>query len=135
MKHLNWANVGSSFLAIAAGFVTMTALAAVAALVFPRVFKQDTGGIVLRPREQAANLIYTVLCALAGGYVTATIAHIDPLRHTLILAVAVLLFSALSILQFRKQSATIYTFAVVILTPIAVLAGGLARMYQAGFRW
>jgi hypothetical protein len=63
------------------------------------------------------------------------IAKSDPLRNVLMLAIVVLLLSALSALQLRGQQPLSYQFALIVLTPIAALAGGLLRMHGAGYRW
>jgi hypothetical protein len=81
------------------------------------------------------NLAYSAAFAVAGGYVTAMIAKSDPLRNVLMLAIVVLLLSALSALQLRGQQPLSYQFALIVLTPIAALAGGLLRMHGAGYRW
>jgi len=51
------------------------------------------------------------------------------------LAIVILILSALSALQLRGQQPVAYQFALIVLTPIAALAGGLLRMHEAGYRW
>jgi hypothetical protein len=81
------------------------------------------------------NLAYSASFAAAGGYVTAIVAKSDPLRTILMLAIVILVLSALSALQLRGQQPLAYQFALIVLTPIAALAGGLLRMHAAGYRW
>jgi hypothetical protein len=51
------------------------------------------------------------------------------------LAIVILLLSALSALQLRGKQPVSYQFALMVLTPVAALAGGLLRMHEAGYRW
>ncbi|AXC13178.1 hypothetical protein ACPOL_3899 [Acidisarcina polymorpha] len=136
MNHLHFANVERSFLALLAGFATMavliTMVTAAISKTFPRwVGEQDHP----RRRYLLLNLVYSAAFAATGGYVTAIIARPDPLRHILMLAIVILVLSALSALQLRGQQSISYQFALIVLTPVAVLAGGLLRMHQAGYRW
>ena len=70
---------------------------------------------------------------MAGGYVTACIARQNPLVHTLALALVVLLFSALSALQLKGTVPVAYQLTLTMLTPLAVLSGGILRLKQLGF--
>ena len=72
---------------------------------------------------------------MAGGYVTAFVANLDPLRHVFMLAMALLLLAGLSSLQAQPRPPWFYQLAMVALIPVACLAGGLLRMHQAGYRW
>jgi hypothetical protein len=74
------------------------------------------------------NLGYSFLAAAAGGYVTAWAAQANPLVHVLALALAVLALSALSSLQQRGQQPVGYLLALVAISPVGVLAGGLVRL-------
>jgi hypothetical protein len=88
-----------------------------------------------RRRYLLLNLAYSAAFAIAGGYVTALIARADPLRNVLMLAIIVLMISALSAMQLRGQQPLPYQFALIVITPLASLAGGLLRMHAAGYRW
>jgi hypothetical protein len=136
MTHLNLASIGRSFLAILTGFATMAAMVGVVNAAITRFYPQfaiHQG----KPRQPylRLNLFYSVGFAALGGFVTASIAKADPLRHILVLAVVVLLLSALSALQLRGQQPVSYQFALIVFTPIGIVAGGLLRMHQAGYRW
>ncbi len=78
------------------------------------------------------NLGYSFLAAAAGGYVTALIAAANPLIHVLVLAIVVLALSALSALQSRGKQPIGYSLALVALSPVGVLAGGLLRLRVLG---
>jgi hypothetical protein len=136
MNQLHFANIERSFLAILAGFATMAVLVTLVTVAITKSLPRligDPGHP--RRRYLLLNLVYSAAFAISGGYVTAFIAKSDPLRNTMMLAIVVLLLSGLSALQLRGQQPVIYQFALIILTPIAVLAGGLIRMHQVGFRW
>jgi hypothetical protein len=136
MQHFHFAQIERSFLAILAGFATMAVLVTLATSAISRSMPRFVGEREHpRRRYLLANLAYSAAFAAAGGYVTAIIAKSDPLRNILMLAIVILLLSALSALQLRGQQPLAYQFALIVLTPIAALAGGLLRMHGAGYRW
>lgn len=69
---------------------------------------------------------------MAGGYVTALIGRDNPLVYTLALALIVLLLSALAALQLKGTVPVAYQLTLTILTPLAVLSGGILRVKQLG---
>ena len=83
-----------------------------------------------RRRYLLLNLAYSAAFAASGGYVTAIVAKADPLRNILMLAIVILLLSALSALQLRGKQPVTYQLALIVLTPIAALAGGLSACTQ-----
>ena len=85
-----------------------------------------------RPPYIALNLLYSFLAAAAGGYVTAWIAHQNPLVHVPVLALVVLLLSAMSVIQQRGQQPIAYQLILVVLSPIGVLLGGMFRLRLTG---
>jgi hypothetical protein len=136
MPHFHFAQIERSFLAILAGFATMAVLVTLATSAISRSMPRFVGEREHpRRRYLLANLAYSAAFAAAGGYVTAIIAKSDPLRNILMLAIVILLLSALSALQLRGQQPLAYQFALIVITPIAALAGGLLRMHGAGYRW
>jgi hypothetical protein len=136
MKHLHPADVERSFVALLAGFATMAVLVTMATLFISRRMPRFVGEPG-HPRRNyiIANLTYSAAFAAMGGYVTALVAKGDPLSTVLVLAIAILLLSALSALQMRGRQPIVYQFALMVVTPIAALAGGLLRMHEAGYRW
>jgi hypothetical protein len=136
MNHFHLATVERSFLAILAGFATMAVLVTVATAAitksYPRLIGEPDQP---RRRYLLLNLAYSAIFAASGGYVTAIVAKSDPLRNVLMLAIVILLISALSALQLRGRQPVAYQFALIVLTPVAALAGGLLRMHEAGYRW
>lgn len=122
-----------AFLALAAGFLTMAVLIAIATFLLRKLtpdWVEKTG--VPRPAYVFVNLGYSFLAAAAGGYITAWIAEQNPLIHALALAIAVLLLAALSALQQRGKQPAWYLLALVALTPIGALVGGLIRLRVLG---
>jgi len=136
MNHLHFAVIERSFLAILAGFATMAVLVTLVTLSISKSFPRLIGDQAHpRRRYMLLNLAYSAAFAVAGGYVTALIAKADPLRNVFMLAIVILMISALSALQLRGQQPLVYQFALIVITPIAALAGGLLRMHAAGYRW
>lgn len=123
-----------AFLALLAGFVTMSAIV-VAATALIAFLVPSWVGDPNHPRATylLVNLGYSFLAAAAGGYVTAWLGSIGPLVHTLVLAVIVLIISALNAILSRGKAPVAYQIALVILAPLGVLAGGLLRLRVLGF--
>lgn len=125
-----------AFLALLAGFATMAALVAAITFLLQKLTPGWVGetGSPARPNPAYifVNLGYSFLAAAAGGYVTASIAQRNPLIHVLALGITVLLLAALSALQQRGEQPVSYLLALVALTPVGVLAGGLLRMRILG---
>jgi hypothetical protein len=136
MSHLHLATIERSFLAILAGFATMAVLLTLATAAITKSLPRLIGERD-HPRRRflLLNLTYSAAFALAGGYVTAIVAKADPLRTVLMLAIVILLLSALSALQLRGKQPVLYQLALIVITPVAALAGGLLRMHAAGYRW
>jgi hypothetical protein len=136
MSHIHFAAIERSFLAILAGFVTMAVLVTLAtALItksYPRLIGEPEHP---RRRYLLVNLAYSAAFAAMGGYVTALVAKDDPLRNVFMLAIVMLFLSGLSALQLRGRQPLGYQFALIVVMPVAALAGGLLRMHEAGYRW
>lgn len=122
-----------AFLALLAGFATMAILVIVITALLTRLVPSwvaDQGKP--QPAYVFVNLGYSFLSAAAGGYVTAWAATANPLIHVLVLAIIVLGLSALSALQSRGKQPIAYQLALVALSPLGVLAGGLVRLRILG---
>ena len=136
MNHIHFADIERSFLAILAGFVTMAVLVTLATAFvtksYPRLIGEPQHP---RRRYLLVNLMYSAAFAATGGYVTAFVAKVDPLRNVFMLAIVMLFLSGLSSLQMRGKQPLGYQFALIVLMPVAALAGGLLRMHEAGYRW
>jgi len=122
-----------AFFALVGGFATISALVAVITALLQKLapgWAGETGnpgfGYVF------VNLGYSFLAASAGGYVTAWIAQHNPLVHVLALAITVLLLAALSALEQRGKQPVGYMLALVAITPLGVLAGGIVRLRVLG---
>lgn len=122
-----------AFLALAAGFVTMAALVIVMTALLTRMVPSWTGAEGKpQPGYVFVNLGYSFLAAAAGGYVTAWVGRANPLILVLGLGVVVLALAALSALQSRGKQPVWYQLALVAITPLGVLAGGLVRLRVLG---
>jgi hypothetical protein len=136
-----------AFLALAAGFATMALLVIVMTALLTHLIpswissedKPQPGvprGRFMPDGVEAGylfvNLGYSFLAAAAGGYVTALAAAANPLIHVLALALIVLALAALSALQSHGKQPIGYALMLVAISPIGVLAGGLARFRVLG---
>jgi hypothetical protein len=118
-----------AFLALLAGFATM----AVLVMIVTALLAKLTPGWVRtdgkpQPGYMFVNLGYSFLAAAAGGYVTAVVAAANPLVHVLALGMIVLALAGLSALQLKGKQPVWYQLALVALSPLGVLAGGLVRL-------
>lgn len=121
------------FFALLAGFAAMAILVILVTALLKRLAPEWVG-------EQSkpklgyvfVNLGYSFLAAAAGGYVTAWAAVSNPLVHVLALAIAVLVLSALSALQMRGKQPIGYQLALIAISPIGIMAGGLMRLRLLG---
>jgi len=122
-----------AFLAILAGFATMTAIV-LALTALPQRFAPQWVGDKGRPKPTYAfvNLTYSFLAAVAGGYVTAQIAALSPLTNVLALAVVVLVLGSISALQMRGQQPVWYQVVLLVLSALGVLVGGLLQLKLLG---
>jgi hypothetical protein len=136
-----------AFLALAAGFATMVLLVIVLTALLTRMVPNWTGDkgkpqpgspagdlcpMGWEPGYAFVNLGYSFLAAAAGGYMTAWAAAANPLIHVLALGIVVLALTALSALQLRGKQPVWYALALVAISPIGVLAGGLVRLRVVG---
>ena len=130
--------IAHAFLAIAAGFVTMAVLVIGFTSMLTRVAPQfvNRGG---RPRlpYMVVNLLSSAAFALLGGWITARLAPTpgNPLTLSLMLAFTVLLMSGLSAIQLRGQQPATYQLTLIVISPLAVVLGGMLRLHQLGYRW
>jgi hypothetical protein len=124
-----------AFLALLAGFAVMAALVVLVTAALAR-FTPDWVDPARSNSPSTAyvfvKLGYSFVAAAAGGYVTAWVAANNSLYHVLALAIVVLALSALSALQQRGKQPVWYALALVGLTPLGILAGGLVRLRVLG---
>jgi hypothetical protein len=122
-----------AFLALVSGFATTVLLAmGITALLAHMVPSWVGAEGRPGPAYVFVNLGYLFLAAAAGGYVTAWVAAANPLIHVLALGLVVLALAALSALQARGKQPIWYQLALVAISPLGVLAGGLVRLRALG---
>jgi hypothetical protein len=125
--------IARTFWALLAGFVAMALLIGGVTALLRRF---TPGWIVETGKPTAGAVLVTLgasfLSATAGGYVTAVVAVGNALVQVLVLAIVVLALTAMSVLQQRGQQPIPFQLALVALTPMGVLAGGLLRMRVLG---
>lgn len=127
--------IAHSFLAILAGFVTIVGLMGIATALLKRFAPNLSDDAPPDPLIMAVNVGIGVICSLLGGYITARYAQNNPLLHSLMLALAILLLSALSAVQMKGKQPVYYLFVLTAIPPLAVLCGGLLRLHQIGLHW
>jgi len=120
------------FIALAAGFLSIAALIAVATFSLSRLAPEWASAGQSSNAYIFVNLIYCFIAAMAGGYITAWIAAGNPLIQALALAMIVLLLGALSAIQQRGKQPIWSALLLVSLTPAGVLIGGWIRLKATG---
>jgi hypothetical protein len=122
-----------AFLALVSGFAVIALLVIAITALLTRMVPSWVGDEGRpQPSYVFVNLGYSFLAAAAGGYVTAWIAVANPLVHVLALGMVVLALAALSALQSRGKQPIWYQLAMVAISPLGVLAGGLLRLRVLG---
>jgi hypothetical protein len=123
-----------SFLALIAGFLTMAVIVGVITAVLVKRAPHWVGS-TSNPNTSyiIVNLGYSLIAAMAGGFVTAWIAQGwitsgRPIIHVLVLAIIVLLMSGLSALQQRGMQPIWYQLLLMAMMPFGVFLGGLLRL-------
>lgn len=113
-----------SFIAIAAGFVCIALLTGITTLLMRWLVPSWTR---LPPSRSAQffNLAATCLYSAIAGSVTALLAPISPLIHSLILAIIVLLVSTMAASELRGQVRGFYPLALAVLPSLATLGAGI----------
>ena len=84
------------------------------------------------PRYVLASLAFTLVGAIAGGYVTAWIAAGNPLTEVEMLAIVVLAVSAISALESRGRQPVGPQLAGAVLGAAGVVLGGILRFRLMG---
>ena len=126
-----------SILAVVGGFATMAVLVMIGTMVasaalipggFARM-KSGEGGGPVPSGYLAANLIISLVAAIAGGWVTVRIAGTQRLEHVYGLAGFVLFMSLVTMLQSRGKPASgqpsWYLWAIAVIGVCGVLIGGM----------
>ena len=125
--------IAHSFLAILAGFITVVGLMGIATALLkrfvPDLTREDAPA---DPFIMAVHVGIGLVSGLLGGYVTARYTNGNPLVHALVLAIVVLLLSALSALQRKEKHPVYYVLILTTIPSLAVLAGGVLRLHQLG---
>jgi hypothetical protein len=113
-----------SFIAIAAGFVCIALLTGITTLLMRWLVPSWTR---LPPSRSAQffNLAATCLYSAIAGSVTALLAPISPLIHSLILAIIVLLVSTIAASELRGQALGFYPLTLAVLPSLATLGAGI----------
>jgi hypothetical protein len=126
-------SIAHSFVAILAGFIAIVGCTGIATALLKH-FAPDLTREAAPPDQfiMAVNVGLGLVFSLLGGYITARLAQNNPLVHALMLALAVLLLSALSAVQMKNNQPVYYLLILTAIPPLAVLAGGLLRLHQTG---
>jgi hypothetical protein len=126
-----------SFLAILSGFIAIIGLTGIATVLLkhftPALVRDDAS--LDPPFAMVINVGLSLVFSVLGGYVTARFAQSKPLVHALVLAIVVLLLSAISAVQMKNRQPIYYLLVLTAIPPLAVLAGGILRLHQIGLHW
>jgi hypothetical protein len=122
-----------SVLALLAGFAVMIGIVFTVTMVLMRGCPRWVGTPGRpSPAYVLVNMGYSFVAAVVGGFITAYIAVADPLRTVLVLALVVLVMSALSVLESLGRQPVRYQIFLAVLGPIGVVVGGLIRLKLLG---
>jgi len=122
-----------AFLALVSGLAVMALLVIAMTALLRRLAPSWTAIEGTPPAGNiVVNLGFSFLAAAAGGYVTAFAAAANPLIHVLVLGLTVLALGAMSAMQQRGKQPVWYQLSLVAISPLGVLAGGLARLRVLG---
>jgi hypothetical protein len=113
-----------SFIAIAGGFACMAFLTGITTLVM-RWLVPSWSRLPPSRSAQAFNLVATCLYSAAAGCLTALLAPISPLIHSLILAIIVLLVSTIAASELRGQALGFYPLALAVLPSMTTLGASI----------
>jgi hypothetical protein len=113
-----------SFLAVGGGFACIALLTAITTLL-TRWLVPSWSRLPPSRSAQLFNLAAASLYSAIGGRLTASVAPVSPLMHSLILAIIVLLISTIAASEFRGQALGFYPLALALLPSIATLGGGI----------
>jgi peptidoglycan/LPS O-acetylase OafA/YrhL len=78
----------------------------------------------------AVNIAYSVIAALAGGYVAAWIAPQRPVKHAVMLAVFALVMSIVSAVLQGDRQPRWYQVLLAVCMPMVIVLGGWVRGHQ-----
>jgi Zn-dependent protease with chaperone function len=128
--------IAQSFIAILLGFVAIVGLSGITAAILKKVAPSLADeNVPADPFVMAVNVGIGLATSVLGGYITARFSQGNPLIHALVLALVVLLFSAFSAVQMKNKQPVYYLLILTVIPTLAVLCGGLLRLYQLGIRW
>jgi len=113
-----------SFIAIAAGFACIALLTGITTLL-TRWLLPSWSNLPPSRSAQGFNLVATCLYSAVAGCLTALLAPVSPLIHSLILAVIVLLVSTLAANELRGQAPGFYPLALAVLPSMAALGAAI----------
>jgi hypothetical protein len=119
-----------SVLAVLGGYLTMAIVVMLFTgglkMLIPSRFPTDgapTGSYL------TVNIAYSLVAALAGGYVSAWIAPRLPVQHAVALGVFTPVMSIVSAMQFGNRQPRWYQVLLAVLMPPAVVLGGWGRAW------
>jgi hypothetical protein len=128
--------IAQSFIAILLGFVAIVGLSGIAAAILKKIAPSLADeNAPADPFIMAVNVGIGLGTSLLGGYITARFSQGNPLIHALVRALVVLLFSAFAAVQMKNKQPVYYLLILTVIPTLAVLCGGLLRLYQLGVRW
>ena len=117
-----------SILAVLVGFVAMAVVVMIGTAVAMRALQPHEGDATalamrLNPAYLTANLVLSGVAALIGGYVVATIARHDPIRHGIALALLILVMSVVSMRRAGATQPRWYQLTLATAMPLIAIGG------------
>lgn len=118
-----------SVLAVIAGYAVTAAIVIACTILAAKFLIPETA--TEPPRGYlVANIAYSLLAAVAGGYITARIARRAPVAHAAVLALVIVAIGTATMSGGPQGSASAFGWGIVGLGVVGSLAGGVVRAAQ-----
>ncbi len=118
-----------SFAAVIVGFMVMMLTVIALTLVLVKTMGQQSGHPT--PGYLVANVVYSLLAAAVGGFVTAAIAASRPVRHAVALGGVIFAMSVLSYQHYKGQQPIWYQCMMMVLPAVGAVAGAVVYARNA----
>lgn len=117
-----------SVVAVVAGFVVMAGIVMLLTPVVARYYHAEDFRTTMNPGFMMANLAYTAVAAIIGGFVTAWVAGYREIRHASALGLLMIAMSFVSMRTQGEHQPGWYEVVIGGCGPIAAMLGAALRM-------
>lgn len=118
-----------SILSVIAGYIVMMVVVIALTLILVKTMGLKSGNPT--PGYLAINVIYSLLAAAIGGFVTAAIARVKPIQHAAALAVFMAIMGVLSYRHYIGMQPLWYQRMMMFLPSLAAIGGAALQSRNA----